>query len=111
MISSAEIGPDGEVRLIRPLADQRFLEPNSGIYFQISGKGFDDFRSRSLWDRDLQADDEHQDLRPHVSESKPFSGQHLRLMERNVPLPGAHVAWRFLVAQAPATRYPKIRQR
>src|SRR3546814_14872050 len=56
MISSAEIGPDGEVRLIRPLADQRFLEPNSGIYFQISGKGFDDFRSRSLWDRALQAD-------------------------------------------------------
>src|SRR3546814_17345287 len=26
MISSAEIGPDGEVRLLRTLADQRFLE-------------------------------------------------------------------------------------
>src|SRR3546814_7646797 len=82
MISSAEIGPDGEVRLIRPLADQRFLEPNSGIYFQISGKGFDDFRSRSLWDRALQADDEHQDLRPHVYDSKQFPGEPLRLMER-----------------------------
>src|SRR3546814_3919431 len=93
MISSAEIGPDGEVRLIRSLADQRFLEPNSGIYFQISGKGFDDFRSRSLWDRALQADDEHQDLRPHVYDSKQFPGEPLRLMERTVRLPGSHVDW------------------
>ncbi|HEY9579107.1 MAG TPA: HAMP domain-containing sensor histidine kinase [Rhizorhapis sp.] len=103
MISSAEIGPDGEVRLIRPLADQRFLEPNSGIYFQISGKGFDDFRSRSLWDRALQADDEHQDLRPHVYDSKQFPGEPLRLMERTVRLPGSNVAWRFMVAQARAS--------
>src|SRR3546814_16233591 len=55
MISSAEIGPDGEVRIIRPLADQRFLEPNSGIYFQIRGKGLDDLRAPPLWDRALQA--------------------------------------------------------
>src|SRR3546814_12258681 len=27
MIRSSEIGPDGEVRLIEPLGDQRFLEP------------------------------------------------------------------------------------
>src|SRR3546814_1688931 len=32
MIRSSEIGPDGEVRLIEPLGDQRFLEPYSGLY-------------------------------------------------------------------------------
>src|SRR3546814_18854839 len=31
MIASAEIGPDGEIRFSRPLGDQRFLEPYSGL--------------------------------------------------------------------------------
>jgi len=56
MIASAEIGPDGEVFFNRPLADQRFLEPNSGLYYQISAKGHEDWRSRSLWDRALKLD-------------------------------------------------------
>ena len=100
MISSAEIGPDGEVRLIRPLADQRFLEPGSGIYFQISGQGYDDFRSRSLWDRALQADHRHDDMRAHIYDSKQFPGEDLRVIERTVQLPGSKVAWKFIVAQA-----------
>src|SRR5690606_37420581 len=33
MIASAEIGPGGEVLLNRPLGDQRFLEPYSGLYY------------------------------------------------------------------------------
>ena len=33
MISSAEVGPEGEVLFNRPLADQRFLEPASGLYY------------------------------------------------------------------------------
>src|SRR4051812_15251720 len=37
LIASAEIGPDGEVFFNRPPADQRFLEPASGVYWQISG--------------------------------------------------------------------------
>ena len=36
MIAASEIGPDGEVRFTRPPADQRFLEPYSGAYFQIT---------------------------------------------------------------------------
>jgi hypothetical protein len=51
MIASAEIGPDGEIRMNRPLGDQRFLEPNSGLYWQITGKDAMPFPSRSLWDR------------------------------------------------------------
>ena len=53
MIASGEIGPDGEVRFNRPLGDQRFLEPYSGLYWQVSAPGEDPFRSRSLWDRAL----------------------------------------------------------
>src|SRR5690349_2462733 len=56
LIASSEIGPDGEVFLNRPPADQRFLEPYSGLYFQISGTdggaqprpGVTNFPSRSL---------------------------------------------------------------
>src|ERR1044072_8355790 len=53
MVASSEIGPDGEVRFNRPPADQRFVEPYSGLYFQISGAGAETFPSRSLWDRRL----------------------------------------------------------
>jgi hypothetical protein len=31
MIAASEIGPDGEVRFNRPPADQRFIEPYSGL--------------------------------------------------------------------------------
>src|SRR3546814_6162738 len=48
MIASAEIGPDGEVFFYRSLGDQRFLEPGSGLYWQISGDGREVFPSRSL---------------------------------------------------------------
>src|SRR5690606_3581890 len=54
MIASAEIDPYGEVMFNRSPADQRFLEPNSGLYWQISGEGYEDWPSRSLWDRTLQ---------------------------------------------------------
>src|SRR5690606_32650047 len=33
MVASTEIGPDGEVFFNRPLGDQQFLEPNSGMYW------------------------------------------------------------------------------
>ncbi|WP_022682247.1 ATP-binding protein [Sphingobium bisphenolivorans] len=101
MIASAEIGPDGEVLFNRPLADQRFLEPNSGLYYQISAKGHEDWRSRSLWDRALKAPPpEHQDDNFHVYDSKQFPGEDLRVMERTIILPGSDTRWMFMVAAA-----------
>ena len=73
MIASSEIGPDGEVRFTRPPADQRFVEPYSGLYFQISGAGADTFPSRSLWDRRLRVSDRHHDVKPHLYDSNEFS--------------------------------------
>ena len=100
MIAASEIGPDGEVRFTRPPADQRVLEPYSGAYFQISGKGQDTFPSRSLWDRRLAADGNHQDIELHKRDSFEFEGEPLRILERDVVLPGSQVRWRFQVAQS-----------
>src|SRR3546814_1946551 len=66
MVATAEIGPDGEVFFYRSLGDQRFLEPNSGLYWQISGPGREVFPSRSLWDRSLAVRGDHEIGRAHV---------------------------------------------
>jgi len=100
MIGASEIGPDGEVRFTRPPADQRFLEPYSGAYFQISGNGQETFPSRSLWDRRLKSEQDHNDVELHKRDSFEFEGEPLRILERDVVLPGSNVRWRFQVAQS-----------
>jgi signal transduction histidine kinase len=100
MIAKAELDPDGEIRLTRALSDQRFLEPNSGLYFQVSAPGHDPFRSQSLWDRRLKVHGGNQDEHIHPYDSKEFGpDESLRVMERDVRLPGSPVVWRFQVAQ------------
>ena len=107
LIASAEIGPEGEVFLNRPPADQRFLEPDSGVYFQISairqgnaaGTTDLDFPSRSLWDRRLQVRGGHNDFQVHVYDTGEFQGEKLRVVERDALIPGSKLRWRFQVAQ------------
>ncbi|MFM5915227.1 MAG: sensor histidine kinase [Chakrabartia godavariana] len=103
MIASAEIGPDGEVRLNRPMGDQRFLEPYSGLYWQISGTGFEPFRSRSLWDQALKVSPAHKDSGAHFYNSGEFQDEELRIVERDIFLPTSKTRWRFQVAQARAS--------
>ncbi|MFM9829465.1 MAG: ATP-binding protein [Sphingomonas sp.] len=100
LIVSAEIDPEGEVIFNREPADQRFLEPYSGLYWQVSGKGRDDFPSRSLWDRRLAYGGEHNDLGLHIYDSDEFKDEKLRIVERDATLPGSAVRWRFKVAQS-----------
>ena len=99
LVVSAEIGPDGEVISSRQLADQRFLEPGSGLYYQVSGGGFEPYRSRSLWDSRLRTDQKHADKDVHIYDSTQFPDAKLRVVERDVTLPGSSVRWRFQVAQ------------
>jgi hypothetical protein len=107
LIASAEVGPAGEAYLNRPPADQRFLEPNSGLYFQITAVGDKpaaqagdlDFPSRSLWDRRLQIRENHNDFQVHVYDSEEFEGETLRVVERDIRIPGSPLRWRFQVAQ------------
>ena len=100
MIVSTELDSNGEVRMTRELADQRFLEPNSGAYWQISGAGHETFPSRSLWDRKLKVDAVHNDREVHFYDSNQFPDQKLRIAERDLTLPGSPVRWRFQVAQS-----------
>lgn len=100
MIVSTELDSNGEVRMTRELADQRFLEPNSGAYWQISGEGHEPFPSRSLWDRKLKVDAVHTDRDVHFYDSNQFPEQKLRIAERDLTLPGSPVRWRFQVAQS-----------
>jgi signal transduction histidine kinase len=108
LIGSAEIGPEGEAFLNRPPADQRFLEPGSGVYFQISAvtppsdrSATDlDFPSRSLWDRRLRVGESHNDFNVHVYDSTEFPGEKLRVVERDARIPGSKLRWRFQVAQS-----------
>jgi signal transduction histidine kinase len=98
------------VRFNRPPADQRFIEPYSGVYFQVSGEGADTFPSRSLWDRRLMVRDQHQDVDVHVYNSNEFEGEPLRITERDVVLPGSKIRWRFQVAQSREMIDAQIRQ-
>ncbi|MBA4051417.1 MAG: histidine kinase, partial [Erythrobacter sp.] len=106
MIASAEIDASGEVWFYRTLGDQRFLEPGSGLYWQISGGNFEPWPSRSLWDRTLklegaeQSKDGHFDSEVHIYNSDQFAGEPLRIAERTVILPGSETRWTFAVASA-----------
>jgi signal transduction histidine kinase len=98
MIAAAEIDDFGEVRLNRPLGDQRFLEPYSGFYWQVSGADIPPFPSRSLWDRRLKPDPRKAEALL-IHDSNQFADEMLRIAERDVRLPGSPVLWRFQVAQ------------
>ncbi len=109
MIAASEIGPEG-VRFTRAPADQRFLETYSGAYFQISDAKAEScrpnsdsqicFPSRSLWDRRLRINGQHSDNKLHKRNSDEFEVEPLRILERDVILPGSEVRWRYQVAQS-----------
>ncbi len=110
MIASAEIGPDGEVRLNRPLGDQRFMEPNSGLYYQISGKDHEDWPSRSLWDDPLKPNYAIKGNEPVFRDSAERRKEPLRIVERAITLPDSDTRWLFMVAQSTEELEAQIRE-
>ncbi len=100
MIASAEIAPDGEVLFSRKWEDPRFLEPYSGVYWQIYGPGYDRFRSRSLWDQALIIRPAKSQKKAHFYNSVEFPDEEIRVIEREIKLPTSPVTWRFQVAQS-----------
>ncbi len=56
LIVSLQRDKNGEYRLKKPLSDPRFLQPFSGLYWQIIGKDGVVLKSRSLWDFTLDLD-------------------------------------------------------
>ncbi len=99
LIATAEIGPGGEARLSRPLSDQRFLEPYSGLYWQVSVAGAEPFRSRSLWDRALTWRARADCAGGCFYDATTFRDEPLRVVERDAVLPGTKTLFHFQVAQ------------
>ena len=98
MIVTAEIGPDGEVFFNRQLGEPRFLEPGSGLYFEISASGKEGYPSRSLWDDSLQVRGTNTEAAPMFYDSVQLGGQELRIVERTLTLPESDANWTFAVA-------------
>lgn len=99
MLSSAEIGPNGQIYFSRPIGDPRFLEPGSGRYWQVSSEGHSDFTSRSLYDRRLEPSGQQSTTEPYFYDSAQFTDEPLRVAERTVVFPGSDVEWQFIVAR------------
>jgi signal transduction histidine kinase len=100
MIAAAEIDPLGDVWFNRPRGDQRFLEPYSGLYWQVEGEGREPYLSNSLWDRTLQSSGRRAWDEPYYYDSRQFPDEPLRVVERTVTIPGSPVEWQFIVAEA-----------
>lgn len=108
MIVVSEIGVDDEVFFNRPIGEPRFLEPGSGLYWQISAEGREGFGSysletkpsQSLWDRTLELGPPHNDADPHFYDSFQFPDEPIRIVERTVILPDSDTEWTFAVASA-----------
>jgi signal transduction histidine kinase len=54
LAANIQTGADGTIKVAKPLADPRFSQPLSGLYWQIDSNGQPIARSRSLWDERLE---------------------------------------------------------
>nr|WP_310522160.1 ATP-binding protein [Polymorphobacter sp.] len=109
MVSAADLDEIGEVRFLRPLGDQRFFEPYSGLYWQVSAAGQEPFRSRSLWDRVLGPAPQAECREPCRYATDRFAGEPLRVVGRDVRLPGSPTVFFFQVAQSPRDLDQQVR--
>jgi signal transduction histidine kinase len=100
MVAAADLDELNEVRFVRPLGDQRFYEPYSGLYWQVTAARQEPFRSRSLWDRQLDGAPDADCRVPCRYGSARFAGEPLRVVGRDVRLPGAATVFYFQVAQS-----------
>ncbi len=100
MINAADLDETGAVRFLRPLGDQRFSEPYSGLYWQVSATGQAAFPSRSLWDRVLGPSPSADCRQLCRYNSDVFPGEPLRVIGRDVRLPGSATRFYFQVAQS-----------
>lgn len=98
MVGISEIAPDGVLRFNRPLFDQRFNTPYSGLYWQIVEDGQPPFRSRSLWDFEAKVSDRPRSFSIRYLMTLGPDNQRLRVAERDIILPEADRVFRYQVA-------------
>jgi len=98
LIGVAELADDGTVSLARPLTDSRFSRPYSGLYWQVTPRAGVPLRSRSLWDLALATDLDEDDIVEHRFTTRGPDDQKIRVIERDIVLPGGNTPLRFAVA-------------
>lgn len=98
LIGAATVNEEGIISLYRSMMDPRFDRPYSGWYWQISVAGESPFRSRSLWDQELAIGDGNSHDAPRVFEASGPEGQVLRVIERDIRLPGGDETYHFAIA-------------
>lgn len=98
LVGISEVAPSGEFRFNQPLADQRFMTPYSGWYWQVSEASMEPERSRSLWDFALNSDHEQRTFALRYSIANGPDGQVLRLAEHDIILPEADRVFHYQVA-------------
>lgn len=98
LVGISEVSPDGEFRFNQPLADQRFMTPYSGWYWQVSEASMEPARSRSLWDFALNSQHEQRRFALRYSIADGPDGQTVRLAEHDIILPEAERVFHYQVA-------------
>lgn len=98
LVGISEVAPSGEFRFNQPLADQRFMTPYSGWYWQVSEESMEPERSRSLWDFALNSEHEQRTFALRYSIANGPDGQVLRLAEHDIILPEADRVFHYQVA-------------
>lgn len=98
MVGVSDLDAEGNIFFTRPLNDQRFNEPYSGWYWQVSSNGRENFRSRSLWDQELAVNLGLGAFPDRIEQTNGPEDQEIRVLERDITLPGTNVPFRFMVA-------------
>lgn len=98
LVGISEVSPEGEFRFNQPLADQRFLTPYSGWYWQVSAEDMVPLRSRSLWDFALDAQHEQRTFSLRYIVANGPDGQMLRVAEHDIILPEAEQVYHYQIA-------------
>ncbi len=98
LIGISNSNADGQVSFYRTMVDPRFEQPYSGWYWQISAPEQEAFRSRSLWDQSLEPDFSTAAYQSQFSVISGPENQNLRMVERDIKIPGDETTFRFTVA-------------
>jgi signal transduction histidine kinase len=98
LVAVSELDTQGQPQLSRGLGEPRFDQPYSGWYWEIAEGGKPLLRSRSLWDQELSMSDETATTEAYRHDVVGPDNQPLRLVEREITLPGLTHRLRFGVA-------------
>lgn len=110
LIADAEIAPRGALELRQRFSQPRFERPFSGLYWQIADarSGQPVLRSNSLWDQQLDVPPGGEEPGVRRALTQGPAGQTVRLVARDIRLPGADTPFTFAVASSVAEAEAEI---